>query len=152
MDTLPTLSCDASPFIAPYRRLGRAQRTLGRQTHGPDKAEADVAGMIAPYIRWHIPPAVANRQNPGAFPFAWGDFRNQERAMRNWLGVLAGALLAGTLMTIPPNALACNEQHGNCDHDKHQGAPGPIVGAGLPILAVGFGVYWLVKRRRRKSD
>jgi hypothetical protein len=32
------------------------------------------------------------------------------------------------------------------------GAPGPIAGAGLPILAVGFGVYWLVKRFRRKTD
>ena len=29
------------------------------------------------------------------------------------------------------------------------GAPGPIVGAGLPLIAVGYGVYWLVKRRRK---
>lgn len=34
-----------------------------------------------------------------------------------------------------------------------QGAPGPIVGAGLlPALAVCFGVYWLTKGRRRKAD
>jgi hypothetical protein len=31
------------------------------------------------------------------------------------------------------------------------GAPGPIVGAGLPLIAVAYGVYWLV-RRRRKAD
>lgn len=34
----------------------------------------------------------------------------------------------------------------------YSGAPGPIVGAGLPLLAiggVGYGVYWLVKRRRK---
>jgi hypothetical protein len=31
------------------------------------------------------------------------------------------------------------------------GAPGPIVGAGLPILAIGYGAYWLVKRYRRKT-
>jgi hypothetical protein len=28
-------------------------------------------------------------------------------------------------------------------------APGPIAGAGLPFLAVGYGVYWLVRRRRK---
>jgi hypothetical protein len=35
----------------------------------------------------------------------------------------------------------------------HRGAPGPIVGGGLPFLVVGgagFGVYWLVRRSRRK--
>jgi hypothetical protein len=30
------------------------------------------------------------------------------------------------------------------------GVPGPIAGAGLPILAVGYGAYWLVRRYRRK--
>jgi hypothetical protein len=34
-------------------------------------------------------------------------------------------------------------------HDNIRGAPGPIAGAGLPILAIGYGVYWLVKRRRK---
>jgi hypothetical protein len=31
-------------------------------------------------------------------------------------------------------------------------APGPIAGASLPFLAVGYGVYWLVRRRRRKAE
>jgi hypothetical protein len=35
--------------------------------------------------------------------------------------------------------------------DVH-GAPGPIAGAGLPVLAVGYGVYWLVRRRRRTAQ
>jgi hypothetical protein len=35
---------------------------------------------------------------------------------------------------------------------NYYGAPGPIAGAGLPFLAVGFGVYWLVRRSRRKPD
>ena len=31
----------------------------------------------------------------------------------------------------------------------YRGAPGPIAGAGLPLLAVGYGVYWMIKRRRK---
>jgi hypothetical protein len=65
--------------------------------------------------------------------------------MRVYLGI--AALLA--LMMSAPNALACNG-NGNCS--EHHGAPGPIVGAGLPALAIGYGVYWLVKRRRNKMD
>lgn len=34
---------------------------------------------------------------------------------------------------------------------KDHAAPGPIVGAGLPVLLVGGGIYWLVKRRRKGS-
>jgi LPXTG-motif cell wall-anchored protein len=29
-------------------------------------------------------------------------------------------------------------------------APGPLMGAGLPVLLIGGGVYWLARRRRRK--
>jgi hypothetical protein len=32
---------------------------------------------------------------------------------------------------------------------QNYAAPGPIAGAGLPILLAGYGVYWLIKRRRR---
>jgi hypothetical protein len=40
------------------------------------------------------------------------------------------------------------DHHGDRGGGVH-GAPGPIAGAGLPILAVGYGVYWLIRRRRR---
>jgi hypothetical protein len=40
---------------------------------------------------------------------------------------------------------------GGRDHNVH-GAPGPIAGAGLPILGLGYSAYWLVRRYRRKSE
>jgi hypothetical protein len=68
---------------------------------------------------------------------------------------LATATLAIAMMTGAPSAMACNDR-GNCasapGQTKHvRGAPGPIAGAGLPILAVGYGIYWLVRRHRKAS-
>jgi hypothetical protein len=74
--------------------------------------------------------------------------------MKIALGTLSAAALAFALMLVTPPALACNDR-GNCDNapghlkGDPKGAPGPIAGAGLPILAIGYGVYWLVKRRRK---
>lgn len=63
-------------------------------------------------------------------------------------------LSAAALVTVIGSpALACSGG-GNCEnapgrsHSVHRGAPGPIAGAGLPALAVGYGVYWLGRRRR----
>ncbi|SDH80481.1 hypothetical protein SAMN05216338_1013146 [Bradyrhizobium sp. Rc2d] len=67
-------------------------------------------------------------------------------------GVLSAAVFALTLaMTTVPSASACNG-NGNCPSAPGQtrGAAGPIAGAGLPILAIGYGVYWLVRRRRTR--
>jgi len=36
--------------------------------------------------------------------------------------------------------------------NKFKNVPGPIVGAGLPVLAVGYGAYWLFRRYRRKPE
>jgi hypothetical protein len=41
-----------------------------------------------------------------------------------------------------------NNPHYSGNGSDAHGVPGPLVGAGLPFLAVGYGVYWLVRRRR----
>jgi LPXTG-motif cell wall-anchored protein len=52
-------------------------------------------------------------------------------------------------LTVP--ALAKNDKgNGNGNGKGHvKGAPGPLVGAGLPVLLVGGGIYWLVRRRKK---
>src|SRR5262249_45633268 len=42
-----------------------------------------------------------------------------------------------------------NANNGGSSGGHYHAAPGPIAGAGLPVLAIGYGVYWLVKRRRK---
>ena len=52
-----------------------------------------------------------------------------------------------------PNLANAKNDNNNCHHYGHiSGAPGPIAGAGLPILAVGYGVYWLIRRRRGNAE
>jgi hypothetical protein len=66
------------------------------------------------------------------------------------LFALGGAVVFGT-----PNLANAENCDGNCNEQGNKparGAPGPIAGAGLPVLAVGYGVYWLIKRRRRKAE
>jgi hypothetical protein len=56
--------------------------------------------------------------------------------------------LAGTVVFSTPN-LANAQSTATRPVPVSRGAPGPIAGAGLPVLAVGYGVYWLIKRRRK---
>ena len=67
------------------------------------------------------------------------------------LGLLLTALLAA------PIGYAAFERFSH-EHWEHRsegpkgggvhGVPGPIAGAGLPIVVAGLGAYWLIRRRR----
>jgi uncharacterized membrane protein len=37
-----------------------------------------------------------------------------------------------------------------CSACGFHSVPGPLMGAGLPVLAVGYGAYWLLRRYRRR--
>jgi len=70
------------------------------------------------------------------------------------------ALSSALLVTLCVPALAMgwggwgNNQGGNNQGGggSYRGVPGPIAGAGLPIIAAGYGVYWLIRRRRRTPE
>jgi hypothetical protein len=66
---------------------------------------------------------------------------------------VASAILAALALPALADPGNGNKNGWNNPNNPHYyGAPGPIAGAGLPILAVGYGAYWLVRRYRRKSD
>jgi hypothetical protein len=69
--------------------------------------------------------------------------------------IIASAVLAALsipALADPGNGNGWGQGVGGGQGHKTSGIPGPLVGAGLPFLAVGYGAYWLVRRYRRKSD
>jgi hypothetical protein len=63
------------------------------------------------------------------------------------------------LLALSVSALAQNNQGQNNNNQGQNnqggggvhGAPGPLVGAGLPALVIAGGIYWLVRRKKRAS-
>jgi hypothetical protein len=68
--------------------------------------------------------------------------------MKTIAPIVAGTALVGLVGVIALPALAQTSATATSTAVRRP-APGPIMGAGLPVLAVGFGVYWLVRRRSK---
>ena len=69
--------------------------------------------------------------------------------------IIAFAVLAALsfpALADPGNGNGFGQGDGGGRGHKTSGVPGPLVGAGLPFIAVGYGAYWLARRYRRKSD
>jgi hypothetical protein len=54
-----------------------------------------------------------------------------------------------TVLGLTVLALAGNgNNQGQIQGGDVRGAPGPVVGTGLPVILIGGGIYWLVRRRK----
>jgi hypothetical protein len=58
-------------------------------------------------------------------------------------------IVIATCLGLSQPALAQNGQGQN--GQGYREASTSSMGAGLPVLAVGYGVYWLIKRRRKSK-
>ena len=45
-----------------------------------------------------------------------------------------------------------NNGGGGNNNNNYSGAPGPVIGAGLPLLLIGGGIYWLARRRKKQPN
>lgn len=78
----------------------------------------------------------------------------------NLIGLsFAAALSILAVSSLPASAFCLFGFIGECGGPGHGSSPGPtrpvpgpIAGAGLPVLAVGYGVYWLLRRSRKNSQ
>jgi hypothetical protein len=68
------------------------------------------------------------------------------------IGATAGVTVFYNPALSPDNWIFQGGSPSNWKDGGYHSAPGPIAGASLPVLAVGFGVYWLVRRRRNSSQ
>ena len=83
---------------------------------------------------------------------SWVRFWTRERQAMKGLVVTSAVLAALCLPALADPGNGNKNGWDNPNNPHYRGAPGPIAGAGLPIIAVGYGAYWLVRRYRRKSN
>jgi LPXTG-motif cell wall-anchored protein len=60
-------------------------------------------------------------------------------------------LIPVLLLTLSLPALAAGGNNNDQGQNKTRGAPGPVIGAGLPLLLIGGGIYWIVRRRKKAT-
>jgi hypothetical protein len=66
------------------------------------------------------------------------------------MDIFVAVTLVSALTFVFAPAQACQD-HGNCAHAQDSvDAPAPLLGAGIPGLAIGlaYGAYWLVRRHK----
>jgi hypothetical protein len=66
--------------------------------------------------------------------------------------IMAAAVPVAATLFFPPNQSYTEVGPGTGQGKATQGAPGPVAGAGLSVAAIAYGVYWAIKRRRRKPE
>jgi hypothetical protein len=80
--------------------------------------------------------------------------RNTHRGELIMKAVLALPMALLLALSVP--ALAKNDKgnqgNGNGNGGNVRGAPGPLVGAGLPVILIGGGIYWIVRRQKQKKS
>jgi hypothetical protein len=62
--------------------------------------------------------------------------------------ILTAALVATSLLFAAP-AFAHRDHDSDGWQHTTRGAPGPIAGVGLPVMAIAGGIYWLIRRRKQ---
>jgi hypothetical protein len=56
-------------------------------------------------------------------------------------------------LTLSPLPALANHGDDNSGHPpSHVAAPAPLIGVSLPGLAIGFGVFWLIRHRARRNN